>query len=198
MPRPLRLRRSRACNRKAAAEPLPSFMSRPLRLRRRRWLGWDRTSGLLCVRQALCRLSYSPLDPGQGSNPDLHVQSVASFRLDDPGGAPDFSAHPRIDRSPRSGEAGRPFLSRRAQAPNVFFKPLAYPSTLDRLPPSCAQTDGARPTWRGFGARLRRVVSKNEHAKADATCQSAFSLADAPSNLSLSGGASIRSSPCPS
>ena len=49
--------------------------------------GWARTSSLLFVRQALSRLSYSPLRQirDKGSNLDLHVQSVASCRLDDPG-----------------------------------------------------------------------------------------------------------------
>jgi hypothetical protein len=49
--------------------------------------GWARTSSLLFVRQALSRLSYSPVSQirDKGSNLDLHVQSVASCRLDDPG-----------------------------------------------------------------------------------------------------------------
>ncbi len=49
--------------------------------------GWARTSSLLFVRQALSRLSYSPVRQirDKGSNLDLHVQSVASCRLDDPG-----------------------------------------------------------------------------------------------------------------
>src|SRR5204863_4400930 len=49
--------------------------------------GWARTSSLLFVRQALSPLSYSPVDQirDKGSNLDLHVQSVASCRLDDPG-----------------------------------------------------------------------------------------------------------------
>ncbi len=49
--------------------------------------GWARTSSLLFVRQALSLLSYSPVRQirDKGSNLDLHVQSVASCRLDDPG-----------------------------------------------------------------------------------------------------------------
>src|SRR5213594_3076575 len=49
--------------------------------------GWARTSSLLFVRQALSRLSYSPVRQirDKGSNLDLHVQSVVSCRLDDPG-----------------------------------------------------------------------------------------------------------------
>jgi hypothetical protein len=61
----------------------------------------------------------------KGSNLDLHGQSVASCRLDDPG-----AFHP-ITR---------------------FSMPLAYPSTLDRRPVAHVR-DGRRPTWRGVGAR---------------------------------------------
>jgi hypothetical protein len=47
---------------------------------------WSRTSNLLFVRKALSQLSYPPVRlRDKESNLDLHVQSVASSRLDDPG-----------------------------------------------------------------------------------------------------------------
>src|SRR6188472_2471862 len=55
-------------------------------LRPRDGRGWTRTSDNLFVRQALSPLSYSPVRiRDKGSNLDLHVQSVVSCRLDDPG-----------------------------------------------------------------------------------------------------------------
>ena len=129
-----------------------------LRLRRRRddGRGWDRTSGLLCVRQTLCRLSYSPWIRDKDSNLDLHVQSVASFRVRRSRSVP---ASPRIPGSSGVRAAARQaVLSVPSSAsPTVFSKPLAYPSTLDRLRPGRAQPT-ERPAWRGFGARLRRAV----------------------------------------
>ena len=57
--------------------------------------GWARTSSLLFVRQALSRLSYSPVGQirDKALNLDLHVQSVVSCRLDDPGEKPHHSVH---------------------------------------------------------------------------------------------------------
>jgi hypothetical protein len=57
--------------------------------------GWARTSSLLFVRQALSRLSYSPVGQirDKALNLDLHVQSVVSCRLDDPGEKPRHSVH---------------------------------------------------------------------------------------------------------
>ena len=63
--------------------------------------GWDRTSSLLCVRQALFRvelLARAVEIRGKGSNLDLHVQSVVSCRLDDPG-TNGCNASPSISRT---------------------------------------------------------------------------------------------------
>jgi hypothetical protein len=116
-------------------------MSRPFAASppsRRSGRGWDRTSGLLCVRQALCRLSYSPWIRDKDSNPDLHVQSVASFRVRRSRSGP---ASPRTPESTGVRAAAREAVLSvpSSTSPTVFSKPLAYPSTLDRLPPSCAQ-----------------------------------------------------------
>jgi len=50
-------------------------------------------------------------------------------------------------------------LSRPAIGRAMFSKPLAYPSTLDRLPP-LAHSAGSRPSWRGFGARAHAPALK--------------------------------------
>jgi hypothetical protein len=50
-------------------------------------------------------------------------------------------------------------MSRPAEARTMFFKPLAYPSTLDHRQP-VALADGRRPTWRSFGARATVVGEK--------------------------------------
>ena len=74
----------------------------------------------MCKTRAL-PLSYSPDSVNalqirdKGSNLDLHVQSVVSCRLDDPG-----MLFVRMSR---------PALCR-----TMFSMPLAYPSTLDRRP----------------------------------------------------------------
>jgi hypothetical protein len=105
---------------------------------RRSGRGWDRTSGLLCVRQALCRLSYSPWIRDKDSNPDLHVQSVASFRVRRSRSGP---VSPRTPGWTGVRAAARQVVPSvpSSTSPTVFSKPLAYSSTLDRLRPSCAQ-----------------------------------------------------------
>ena len=128
-----------------------------LRLRRRRddGRGWDRTSGLLCVRQTLCRLSYSPWIRDKDSNLDLHVQSVASFRV---------RRSRSVPASPRTpGSSGVRAAARQAfpsvpssTSPTVFSKPLAYPSTLDRLRPGRAQpteSSSVEGFWSPIAAR---------------------------------------------
>ena len=78
--------------------------------------GWARTSSLLFVRQALSRLSYSPVPQirDKGSNLDLHVQRVASCRLDDPGahGRPPPRA-PAVSRGTRRAASHEPVTPRR-------------------------------------------------------------------------------------
>jgi hypothetical protein len=111
--------------------------------------GWTRTSSLLCVRQALSAIELlahvSSELRDKGLNLDLHGQSVASCRLDDPG-----SHRGRADPAPLSTSRAweidaaarhrrlRDFMSRSAEAERCFSEPLAYPSTLDRRPPGCA------------------------------------------------------------
>ena len=55
----------------------------------------------MCKTGALSGLSYSPWFRDKESNPDLHVQSVASCRLDDPGAVRSArsakNAHPSIE-----------------------------------------------------------------------------------------------------
>ncbi len=103
-------------------------------------LAWARTSGLMFVRQALSPLSYSPVRQirDKGSNLDLHVQSVASCRLDDPG-APSvcLSVHlPVGDRRSRHAP-GRPWsrpMTRSAEAERCFpsHSPTLRPWIADR------------------------------------------------------------------
>ena len=70
----------------------------------------------------------------KGSNPDLHVQSVASCRLDDPGTALPLRPSPgEGDR--RSRHSDLVYVSRGWRRA-MFSMPLAYPSTLDRRPPA--------------------------------------------------------------
>ena len=186
--------------------------------------GWARTSGLLFVREALSPLSYSPVrcggasaasgrlqgscamsDPLGGSdilrrklrdkesNLDLHVQSVVSCRLDDPG----TRASPSIPRSGRSTQQANAGPSGRGRVlclvhrkRTMFSVPLANPSTLDR------RATAARPALdvlRGgaLEPEPRRSTSKRA-GKSRCQCERVFSR-DAE-GLSLSGGASIRSS----
>jgi hypothetical protein len=129
--------------------------------------GWNRTSDLLFVRQALCAAELLALVPGQGLEP----------------------------RSPRSERDVLPFRRSRSVVASLsrptgkrrtmFSKPLAYPSTLDRRAP----TERAhRPTWRSSGARARAPVEKLQ-AKAHANVSATFQRKRR--GLSLSGGASI-------
>jgi hypothetical protein len=71
----------------------------------------------------------------------------------------------------------------------MFSKPLAYPSTLDRRPPSCA-TRERRPTWRGFGARASCTSRKKRMQKPKRIADAHFVLVRR--SLSPSGGASIQ------
>jgi hypothetical protein len=144
--------------------------------------GWARTSSLLFVRQALSRLSYSPIGQirDKGSNLDLHVQSVASCRLDDPGAcvfcgrSRQNRASPSIstggDRRSRRDPLGehRVLMSRPARSRTMLSMPLACPSTLDQRLPATHDRSSCRPTWRGFGARASNVVFEKLQAKADA------------------------------
>ena len=167
--------------------------------------GWVRTSSLLCVRQALSRLSYSPVCSRSGARDRT---SISTFRawcpasLDDPGAnrCKRPSVHPPHGRSTQQAGTGCRRRSRlhvtRGHLPSVVANgpmlsmPLAYPSTLDhRL--SAAQREVA--VLRG-GALEPDPCSPtgNSQAKADANSPMDFQHT-AAENLSLSGGASIRS-----
>jgi hypothetical protein len=128
--------------------------------------GWDRTSSLLCVRQALSRLSYSPVQCRSGARDRTSISTFRAWRpasLDDPGvsGCNRLSVHPptgdrRSRRAPEAGD-GRVVMSRPAGRRTMLSMPLAYPSTLDHRPPIAQIRNGRRPTWRSFGARARQL-----------------------------------------
>ena len=104
--------------------------------------GWTRTSSLLFVRQALYPLSYSPEIRDKGSNLDLHVQSVVSCRLDDP------------------GMVVRAYVTL-GSMPNDVFHASRLPFNPGSPSVRCALCDGRRPTWRSFGARCSVADGKS-------------------------------------
>ncbi len=125
----------------AGIEPAPPRVSderstAELRPRERGGRSWSRTSNLLFVRQALSRLSYPPSRlRDKGSNLDLHVQSVVSSRLDDPGRQIRSPSTPGAAGSRRSSRTWRPChfeLCHALRIRTMLSMPLAYPSTLDR------------------------------------------------------------------
>ena len=159
-------------------------------------------------RPLVCKTSALPAEllaqelRDKDSNLDLHVQSVVSCPLDDPGSAERRrSASPSISRSGDRRSSG---CSRRvassvspgAACRTMFSMPLAYPSTLDRpaavAQPAC-RTSYVEELWSPSLARSR----ENAQAKAHAYSQRYFQRDDAE-GLSLSGGASIRSRFCSS
>ena len=196
---------------------------------------WSRTSDLLRIREALCQLSYPPSGRGwesnqqplvcetgalplellardeirdKESNLDLHVQSVASCRLDDPGArsAPIRVTHPSQEagarlsvhhpalRDRRRSDAVAPPIDRCTSghtARTMFSMPLAYPSTLDhrsRLRTSASSSSYVEGFWSpSLGRR-----SENSRQKRTLIAERAFPARSAE-GLSLSGGASIRS-----
>jgi hypothetical protein len=130
-----------------------------LELRPRDGRGWNRTSGLLCVRQAL-----SPAEllarGGQGwsrTSGLFRIREALSTELPAQM-VPGQGFEPRSRRSER-----RVLPVRRSRtecnsndtfgvSQTMFSKPLAYPSALDRRV--------RRPTWRGFGARVSNACGK--------------------------------------
>jgi hypothetical protein len=104
----------------------------------------------VCWTGALALLSYSPASStirirDKGSNLGLHIQSVASCRLDDPGMVvPSCACHVR--RKPNDV----------VQATRLPFGPGSRARSIER-----------RPTWRGFGAG-RSCLFGNSQAKAAA------------------------------
>ena len=128
---------------------------------------WSRTSGLFRIREVLFRKSFPPKLRDKDSNPDFHVQSVASFRLDDPGlRLADVSPGARAERCcPCHSPTLRPWIAaaRRAR----------------RLTSSYVEE---------FWSPYPRHPSWNWQAKADAYSPSAFSARKAEESFSLRRG----------
>ena len=139
-------------------------------LRPRDGRGWTRTSDNLFVRQALSPLSYSPVRiRDKGSNLDLHVQSVVSCRLDDPGSC--LSVQLPVGGR-RNGTA--PLFSSGARhacrASYVHATRLPFdPGS----PAASVHVRGTTSSWRGFGARVS-YTRRNPQAKADANVEAQF------------------------
>ena len=94
--------------------------------------GWTRTSDLLFVRQALSRLSYSPVE-GSGTRTRTSISTFRAWRpaaLDDPRLQSRTSVHLPHRRSTQLRDLDFSVTSGRNRT--MFSKPLAYSSTLDR------------------------------------------------------------------
>ena len=133
----------------------------PSELSAARWARLDSNQQHHVCKTRALPLSYSPLMlqiRDKGSNLDLHVQSVASCRLDDPG--------VMCLRMSRSAGLAQPCRT-------MFSMPLAYPSTLDRLP---AKAQGrAAVVLRGGALEPDALhVSGNPQAKAHANAERGF------------------------
>ena len=140
------LRSLAGCGRQESNLRRPAFQAGalPAELRPRDGRGWVRTSGLLCVRQALSRS-------------ELLARSVsAPVRL---AALPSIS--PGGDR--RTSDPRFLALCLAGRSRTMFSKPLAYPSTLDRTS-AAALPRSARPSWRSFGARCS-CLGRNCRAK---------------------------------
>ena len=170
-------------------------------LARRKWTGREsnpRTTAIVCrsYHYGAAALPNSQLSGPRIRDKDLnlglHVQSVASCLLDDPGDTGPRRRGAHVGREVRRAAwHGRPcsvFIGTRCQPRSTtvsvhpppgdrrsrrvndrtrFSMPLAYPSTLDRRPPVAHVRDGRRPTWRSFGARASTRSGKRQ-AKAHA------------------------------
>ena len=102
--------RNRTCGASRFRRPLYRAELRP----RGSGRGWNRTSNLLFVRQALSLIALLAHElRDKDLNLDLRVQSAASWPLDDPG----------MDEI---------FMSRHVSDATMLSMPLAYASTLDR------------------------------------------------------------------
>ena len=120
--------------------------------------GWARTSSLLFVRQALSRLSYSPVssDPGQGVEPRSPRSERGVLPVRRSRSAAATARRPAADKAaplrPSPGAYGRStqqagdlvrasllsFSVSSARKRTMFSMPLAYSSTLDRPATGCA------------------------------------------------------------
>ena len=105
----------------------------------------------VCKTRAL-PLSYSPAlvtalqIRDKESNLDLHVQSVVSCRLDDP------------------GMVVRAYVTL-GSMPNDVFHASRLPFDPGSPTVRCALCDGRRPTWRSFGARSSVAIPKKRMLK---------------------------------
>src|SRR5262249_29991238 len=125
----------------------------------------------------------------KGSNLDLHIQSVASCRLDDPG-LHLTSVHPRRGSEvDAAADADTETSVTPASRRTMLSMPLAHSSTLDRRI--------RRPTWRSIGAR-RSCVGRKITGKSQSIISASIFRAQAQTDLSLSGGASFSISACSS
>ena len=137
--------------------------------------GWDRTSSLLCVRQALSRLSYSPVYSRSGARDRT---SISTFRawcpaaLDDPGAKWGASAPPSIPRtgdrrSRRAPAAGdrRVFHVTRGCLPSDVVHATRLPFDPGSPTADAQIRNGRRPTWRGVGARASAVALEKGRQK---------------------------------
>ncbi len=136
--------------------------------------GWTRTSSLLFVRQVLSAIEL--LAQGlhaelrdKDSNLDLHVQSVTSSPLDDPGSrcppcTPSLGDEVRAAASTLLGlcHAGRPSARRCCLCHSPTLRPWI--------------TEMRRPTWRSFGAR-RCAHSGKSSGKSSGLFSSEFACA---------------------
>jgi hypothetical protein len=132
------------------------------------------------------------------SNLDRHVQSVVSCRLDDPGvrsvsatSASSPSVH-LVGRGRRSGAALAGAVSwfvTSGRSRTMLSKPLANPSTLDRVFRSRAAADWASYVEELWSPALPPAREKSQ-VKSAAYSAACFSCARRRKDLSLSGGAS--------
>jgi hypothetical protein len=167
--------------------------------------GWSRTSGLLLVRQALLPaelLARRRVRGGvelrdKGSNLDLHVQSVVSCRLDDPGmwarnlgsrASPSILRRRKIDAAGGSLPVGHARVLCLAR-PKPERCCLCHSPTLRPWIIVCRQrTSGAVDVLRGGVLEPDpRAPSGNWQAKAHAYCQRLFPARSAKIFLSQAG-----------
>jgi hypothetical protein len=141
--------------------------------------GWARTSSLLFVRQALFRLSYSPETllsqlRDKESNLDLHVQSVVSCRLDDPGTNERSRASPSIsvpgDRRSRRAPSLRPSCHA-GQRPSDVFHATRLPFDPGSPAAGCARPRRSSSCVEELWSPSLTRPPGNSQAKANANSQ---------------------------
>jgi hypothetical protein len=142
----------------------------------------------------VCKTSALPLEllarvcqiRDKESNLDLHVQSVVSCRLDDPGTTERSRAPPSIsipgDRRSRRAPSFRPSCLAGRTPSDVF-----HATRLPFDPGSPAAGCGRRPTWRSFGARASHVLLENRRVKRTLTASVYFQRETLRAFLSQAG-----------